>query len=279
MKKWILLSVVTLILSGSAIAQSVGDIERQTASCLDNLKATGDESAYLRCSAVVQDELDKMLAAEGIGNTSPKPVRAIKRPPSYKHPAGGSRPSSQGWMHPSDQAYQRAIDAGFGGHALSTNGPQHMDLQGVGLAMGGGVFQHIEIQPPLYCAFIAGRSARANLESEPSVKSVKLGCDGFLVVMVTHFSQSLGANWRCVLQAGGKIIKPLRKHLDTRPWVATYSTPWKSDEAGYGYLDTYGFTAPPASVPGATIVVANRLGKRYLFKIPTSLFEEDASWQ
>jgi hypothetical protein len=61
------LSLAALAITGVARAQNTGDVYRHMADCQDAYKASQDDSAFLRCMADVQDEIDNLSSDDASG--------------------------------------------------------------------------------------------------------------------------------------------------------------------------------------------------------------------
>ena len=102
------------------------------------------------------------------------------------------------WLHSSDAVITKAIDDGFAKKKLPKDKLYHQ----IRNWLKPGLDAQMEVLPPLFCALQSGQDAYANLLPKPTVESAKQSCDGHITVIFVHYSQSLNANWRCVLQRG-----------------------------------------------------------------------------
>jgi hypothetical protein len=184
-------------------------------------------------------------------------------------------PNGAIWLQPSDALIAKAIDDGFAQKKLPKNALYHKVLNW----LKPGLDARIEIVPPLMCALDEGQYAHDNLQSKPTVASVKADCWNSVTVMLIHYSQNLNANWPCVFQNGDTTLQATVKTLDANPSVQTYYPGGFSTEdvAGYRYKDAYTFTIPLDWPTSASLVYADERGIHHTYIVDFNVFIKDVT--
>jgi hypothetical protein len=176
------------------------------------------------------------------------------------------------WMHPSDQQLSAAVDAGYSTKKPAKNEQYHQ----IRNWLKPGIDARMEIIPPIVCALHMGETAYQKLEEKPSIEAVKLACSDSISVIFVHYSQSLKANWPCVIESDGKRLEPALKVLDDNPQVVTYWPGGLSDNvAGYRYMDAYVFRVTEEWSKSAKLTFANDIGTHQSFNLDFSIFAKD----
>jgi hypothetical protein len=187
--------------------------------------------------------------------------------------------SEDSWLHPTDGAYQKAVQEGFTGKAKVGN--YNEDKEGIHQVW----FNFQTSRPgrsvimffsPLRCAQILGINAQQKLLAIPTVSFARKVCDGNLYVSVTYSSGFKADSFPLLLEHEGIEARPASVDFTESPDMSVYRSGASYTEYTYTHHGEFFVKLPDAWTDNVNLAfVAPEKGVTANVKIDFSAFAKD----